>query len=854
MKNKISRIWLLSFFLLNALSCLAQSWNRDFSFLVTYSGLPPDNPLRTTLNLIADNNGVSVLSFRFNISYRATLSLTSSKDGIPVLRYKVVPKQTTGCPLFHDFRIDTLLIPTRLTAVIRVYRNQKLLDSLTQTITLGRQQVLLPVSEKMPLASLYVTFDIIGADYTQGDYQRLVQTTDEINAYYGYRRMIKELPQILQKTNEIHPEAGALFYNYAALSRMAGHMASHHFMQRLHLNKKDPLHFRRAYAAVLRKQTRMKTLTEEALKTTKPVPAMQKVDFARQYAGLSMKAVDLSEQYQPYIAGSFREYARIFPHAPEIKAIRLFAGYFDKNDKNGQATLTQEIYKDFVDAAAYYSRRQGYVSALDMLANAARFEQNFPEVRRIDVFDTLLINARDGLAASYLKVAALAMHRHNRLLADRYLKKAFESLKIYDTVISPPASKACYRRFSKGMRLMAVESRNKQQYGRAVFFLENAKKACPADSGIDALHRAVCRDFLQSKSIYFQQLINEKPVSVAYDSLMAFSGIFHKLCHDSLHVRQGSALNYPANMVFQELLAKAQRFQQDSRALQAMHYLDLARRLQHRLLMPPSETLDSLTKLTAIPYILSVIRPADMDIWQKNFAKADSIYQRSLLLARQYGVQDNPAIQQAVGALRKKIDATGCRWRLGQARLLLEKAGSDIAAYRIDEAKSRYLRAKKLYALTFACRHGNTETDSIISVYEKLFRFTEAYHNFTQQLFNEGFGKVLPQFVKLETFYRQQHIHRFGLPFTGIYDFVKNQHSEGVALEAIRYFIEKRQFKTALRYLLLLPHPEQAKAEQKEVATGYAHSEKGLPPWILKKPGFETFAKAYWKALAAKEK
>lgn len=285
-----------------------------------------------------------------------------------------------------------------------------------------------------------------------------------------------------------------------------------------------------------------------------------------------------------------------------------------------------------------------------------------------------------------------------------------------------------------------------------------------------------------------------------------------------------------------------------------MQYLNLAGQLQRRFLLSPSPLLDSLIKQTTVPYILSVIRSADLEVWRKNFGKADSVYRLSLSLSRQYGVQNNKAIQHSLNSLHEKIGTTGCRWRLGQARLLLEKTGQDLAAYRMDEARSHYLKAKQFYALTSACRNGNTETDSLLSVYEKLFRFTDAYHRLTQDLFSEGFGKVLPRFAALEQIYHRQHLERFGLPFTGMYVFVKNQHSDGMTLEAVRYFAHNGDFKTALRYLLLLSHPAQAKDEQKLIAAGFVQQNRVPEQKVLNNPAFALFAKTYWKALAAKEK
>ncbi len=170
------------------------------------------------------------------------------------------------------------------------------------------------------------------------------------------------------------------------------------------------------------------------------------------------------------------------------------------------------------------------------------------------------------------------------------------------------------------------------------------------------------------------------------------------------------------------------------------------------------------------------------------------------------------------------------------------------------QAKSYFLKARQFYAHAGSCHWDKKQTDSTFGVYEKLFRFTDEYYQLTLQLFNKGFTAVLPGFVKLEKQYQAGHLKKFGLPFTGLYPFVRSQHSEKLTMEAVQYFIQNKAFAEALRYLQLSGNVAKAKSQQKQIALGFVSKNIRPQSLILTQPEWAYFAKTYRKALAAKRK
>ncbi len=810
--------------------------------------------MASVFNQIAVNNNKSVLSLKLNLSLKAVLSLQETKDGIPLLRYQVKLQKISGSTRFRSFSIDSLLVPEKVLAEIRVYKNNLLLDSLVQVISLNQQQILLPVSYKTPLNELYVTFFVRKIIYTGNNRLRFARTAAEINHYYGYYRIIKKLPNILHESAALHPPASQVFINYVALTRLVHYIHAHHFPQRLHLARKDPLHFRRNFAAVLRKQTRMKTLSEEILDGNKPTPFMDKVVFARTYAGLSMQAVALAKEQQPFTAASFQEYARIFPNNGEKDFITTLMHYYDRNDPPGRATVAQEIYKAFIDAASLYVRKQSYVTALDFLSNAAYLEHAFTEVKCVPGFDTLLVQARDGLGSSYLKVAVIAVRSGDDRLASGYLKRAAKSLKYHHETIPPPKTAVCYTNTAEGFTNFAASAAQNSHYRQALKLLSAANKACPQLPSSIALKETVCTKMLEKKMEIIRTLLQQNQTKNAYNILLNAETEIPAICgspSDSIGKEQ---MKESAGKVFDQLLGKSRKLLTQGDIREVMAHLRKASLLQNRFLLRPSPLLDSLIGHAIEPYILSLTQDARLEIWKKHFQKADSIYRQAQDLSLLYRISNNNDIRSTLNALSDKIEIAGCQWKQEEISRLFTQANRSIKAYQIDAARSYFLKAKALHAGITSCHQNNKQLKSTFATYEELFRFADEYHRLTQQLFSKGFVAVLPGFVKLDKQYHDWHLKKFGLPFTGLYPFIKGQHSEKLIMEAVRYFIQKKEYDHALRYLQLSENPAKAKTEQKQIALGMAHTEFTPESRQLQTPAFACFAKTYRKARLAKRK
>lgn len=855
LKKNISPILLTLLLGLVTISATAQSWSQKFNLGVTYSSLNEQSRLASVFNLLASNNNKNVNNLRLQLTFGMHFSLSKTANGQVVLHYSGYGQHINGDIFFRSFKVDTLLLPKEISVEFLLLKDNHLISTLNREISTDKGEIILQLPENVSLSELSVDMQVKQMVCTQKAYARFLQTAGLINHYYGYDKIMQEMSRLLMETSEAnHPPAASFFLNYVALSRLRNYVKQHNFTVRLHLGQYDPLNFDKTFKALLRRQIRMTTLSQQMLQLNSSPDFPDKEKFTHAYVALSLKAVSLSNEHQPYVATSFNEYARVFAGNNEAAFVRQAAAYYDQNSKPGQATVPQEIYKYFIDVASLKIRQQSFVSALNFLSDAVYFENHFPGVKRIAQFDKCLIGARDGLAASYLKVAAVAAERNDNQLVSKYIQKASQSLKTYNNLIKPPAITPCYSQYAGEMLQMAETSLKQGYFHKARALLDTAYLACNKLPGIDSLRTTVCEKLLKHRLDISRKLLEQNHIIAARDTLLQIAKDYPGLCPYNSKLTQNKDVTETATAIFQQTISEGARLHNQSRNVQAIAYLNSATELQRTFSLTGPPQLDTLIAETTVPYILSIMEKANLEIWKKHFQKADSIFRLAQSLSLRYRVSENNEIKNTLDALSVKIKMAGCQWKQEKIARLFTQINQEVKAYQMAAAKSYFLKAKKLYAGAGSCHWDRSQMNGAFNTYENLFRFADEYHRLTLQLFEKGFAAVLPDFVKLEQQYQSGHLEKFDLPFTGLYQFIQSQHSESLVIKTVHYFIRNKNFTEALRYLQLSENPAKAKTEQKQIAREFVKT--GILPQdtLFEEPELAVFARTYRKDFTAKAK
>ncbi len=194
------------------ISATAQSWNQKFDISITYSTLNKQNRLTSVFNLLASNNNKNVNNLRLQFTFGMRFSLSKTANGQVILHYTGSGQQMNGNIFFRNFKVDTLLLPERLSVKFLLLKDNHLISTLNREISTDTGQIILPLPENISLSKLSVSMQVKQMIYTQKAYARFLQTAGLINHYYGYAKIMQEMPRFLLKTSEAsHPPATGFF-------------------------------------------------------------------------------------------------------------------------------------------------------------------------------------------------------------------------------------------------------------------------------------------------------------------------------------------------------------------------------------------------------------------------------------------------------------------------------------------------------------------------------------------------------------------------------------------------------------------------------------------------------------------
>jgi hypothetical protein len=829
---------------------VGQSFNNFYSRKLQYQTLNKQSLMASVFNLWAANNNENVNRITWTLGFNVHLSVTDSAQQ-SWLHYSFSEKKISGNTGFRHFNVDTLLFPQQLDGVI-ILQNARRIDTITGNLSFSGGKIRLPSPSGSPATTAIIQMQIQRLQYSRVGYNRILRKVSLINQYYGYFTIMQELPQILLPVGDADPPPSTYFLNDLLLSRLEAYIHRHHFIENLHLDAHDPLDFKKALRKLQYRQTRIHTLSQQSLQG-KP-SASDREGFTRGYVALSLRAMTLAEDHQPYIAGSYKELSRLYPASREYDFIRLVSSFYDKNSTPGEITVPQEIYQYFIDAASLKIRQQSYVVALDFLSNAAWFEQHFRTVQRISKFDSCLIQAHDGLATSYLKVSEMAFRHHDSILANRYFLKASRSLLLSTNKTDSPKTSLCFKHYARKLVQIAGQQLQQEQYHQAVSTLDSATRACRNLPTIDSLRKLVCTSWLAKKLAVSHQLLQTDSVERAANLLLGLENAGRDYCSPTAGYSIILKNNPLVHSVYKKLIQKSAALYDQGKDRQAMNLLTKARQTQVSFSLKPSAAWDSLEAQTTLPLILEITGEARLELWKKHFRHADSLYHKAQNLSLQYGVSTHPEIEESLQQVARLLSKSRCQWRAEQIRFLLRKMQQALSAYQFSTARSYYLQATKNYQRGLPCIKNLNSIDSLLQRFQVVFAFTDATHRLTQRLFHEGFAAVLPAYVKLDTQYQVLHLQDFGLPYTRLHDFVRQQHAESITLQTVHYFIQHKRFSKALAYLKLSKNIAKAKREQKQIAMGFVQKKLAPDEDDFSNPALQIFIKTYRNKISAKRK
>jgi hypothetical protein len=792
---------------------------------------------RKILASLALNNGLSLTQVKIRL--QANVFIRIQRDSIRqhLLEVKILTKHLSGKTFFRDFAIDSLLIPVSVNGLIELHQgDDTLLRYKVNLLTSGA-----PALIELP-ADLQITPDSIGAEFQidgvyYNEYSKLLfdRYAGLINFYYAYNEILEELIAGSDAVSLNKKEgATAVFIAWHEISRVNNYIAQHGFVEKLHLEKKDPAGLYNRYATAKRMEKRAATLSRQILKADKRGKLSDKKKYGAAYAQLSQQYLDRAHHLQPYLASGFEEVAQIFPSDEEKNRLAEVAAYYDVFNRLGDANTPQLIYSNFIDLAQHAFDKNQFVVSLQLLKNASQIEEWFHEVSVSESFYGLYNQSLDGVMTSYLKVSINAYKIGKFEMADKYFDKAQMIFEEFGRAYSENETDDSFLSFTEQQIELSRDLIADGEYQKAFTLLNQAQdirhcKAVHQDCRqIDTLIAAALRGMFDQK----MDVVSDWIFQEEFDSALCYlhvSKAFIDRYADYFEPFPAEDFVIPATILFETFYDRGKDILKSRQPEKALAYLLKAQEVERDYLGQQNSRLKILVYNATIPAILKEIEKAGFETWANRMHNADSIYVRAKHLQRQYQQENSEELKIAFFELEAKMEQRICvdlNYRVQNLNALIVNR---VRSGKIDLAAGFLQEANSIIENHPNCNIDGAETKKLEQKYIALFTYRQFLKKTDASVRDGKYDSAIVQFNSLTQYFSQHQLERFGVEAPSLYDFVDAAGLPGLTSEAAWYFTQTEDFMEALRYLDLLKKQGVSSWESKKlqqlVGRGIAYSE-----------------------------
>ncbi len=801
------------------------------SIEINYSSLAKTDNYAKVFSLLASNNNKSIHSIHLNILFDEIANISVRNYRYVEFNYQFSQTIIKGNIYFRDFEIDTLLLPDSVDVNIELFPEGNNPVHFVRRLSFSGGKVLLDLYGDVLFDKLSVSFDIKRLIFSQKKYKQFTEIADLINYYYSYSRLDSLVLDYFYKTvSERNPTASVIFNCWFALNRLKFYSLQHHLNRFLSLYKNDPFQLKKNQEKARRLLRRSHTLSKEIL-TVSPVSKDGK-RYVNAFVELSEKALHESQNLQPYMAESFKEFASIFPDEQQWQMMHRISEYYDNG--NSGRTL-QELFRLFVEKATALLQNNAYVEGLVLLNNASLIQNRFPIVKRSGDFINTYAGLLDGLMNSYLSVAMSARKGGNTLMFSNYFNKAIGLFSHFLKDTTFYRQHIVFPYFRDELLKLAQKENTENKTDVALNLIDKARQANGnrINSSINSAYSAVYQNYYRKY---------KKNIRIHLENHHLFQA---KILIDSIEnfVKThryflGSYLSNDANFynliysVYLEILQEGQMSFDNGKKQRATDLLFAAKDMEDRYFTFHSEDLQVLLSQSFTPIALTALHNANLEIWANRINNAKEIVKKVRRMQTDYHQQNNHQLNNAINLIEQKIIERKDLALHQKFDNLAENINSEVHARKYDKASENYKKMKALIDQKGKSLIEIEETKKIEKEYADLFVFNTKYKALKKKMFHQGVEAVIPEFAQLEDFYTVNNIAAFGLKIPGLYEFIKAQHSIEFAQSSLEYFMSIKQYIKAFSYLDLLRlwgvSPRKAKSYQQQIAKAFA--EENLQP------------------------
>jgi hypothetical protein len=786
---------------------------------------------RQLLSSLSINNIKNIHQVQIYLKADILLNVQRDKENHLFAYIKLVHPSVYGEIFFRDFLIDTILFPKVFDGSLSISTNNHQLIEIPIEILISGGVLDLDILEKYNIPTDELSFDIRIKKlfYTDQQLMEFMNTANLINSYYSYHEVLKLLIEKYSGNKLSRDNSSSeTFISWHHIHRVNSFISTYNFKNKLQLSHDDPLGFLEKHNVLVRLENRASTLFMKELEKGRRGKMLDRNVYCQKYVDISRDYIELSKKYQPNTVSAFNELVRIFPVEEDMNKVTAVAFFYDVFKITGNPSTSQLIYNNFVAMADSVLQKQEYLNALNLITNARKIETFFNKVESSFKYSEVYAGALNGLMSSFLKVSVMAYKTRNFKIAQRYYQQAQD---IYqenvDFIGNDFRAKQSFMEFLKKQLELADMMLEESYFEEAIGLLDKAK-TISEQNDIDLVNFDFSAAYKKGYVGIYTILLDSIDYHIKRQnknnslSMLLQSNEFEQ-SHSEYLKRDERVFSY-ATILFDHYMNTGLAKLNSEKPEEALEFLFEARNLNVIFQLDHAKEIDSAVSQAIVPLIIQMINKAEFEVWAKRLDEAERLKKQTENMAIKYGLIEQEDIRKALLNLNEKIDNRVCvdiQYKVDNACKI---SVNRIHSRKIEEGKIILKKADDLVSAHPECKVNRTGVDSLMQVYQTLFKYISLADSLDKLLGNAAFIDIKKLSDELQANYNANGLNEYLGEVPTLFDLMKEKGNVPEYFEAIQFHINQDEFLNAFKYLELLKKKgvsaKNTKLFQKEIGYG----------------------------------
>ncbi len=790
----------------------SKSTALESSFTLNTQTIDKESVSYEVLALLASNNGHNIHKISIPLQYKFEYSIQRISSSQYSLQMQLKKSQLASAVMFRDFNVSQWMLGGDITATVNLQ---------THTGSIRTIQIILNTANNHSASVLFEHESLSGSDMepiiridavnmNAATFKDFQEHCALINSYNAYAHVLGGFIMGWEQASFAqHDRDTELLVIHQEILRIDNQIRKHKILETLHLEKNDPLHFRKDYKRFQRIVRRVETLSKQSLENIKGSKHEASI-FAIKVAELSARYIRMAKNQQPYIASAYNEMVRMSTSSGELEFIRQVSHVY-ATGFSGKPSCALLLYDELNTLADSLSSVAKFAEAMDILKNAELIQHAFNEIEQSDYHASVYIRTMDGMMSSYLKVARMAYESGNATMALTYQEKAQSA---YDQNVSffknTKLSDAGLHTLFEAHMDLAMQRASQKAYEEAITYLNTLKNICDQRHA-QTYYKTLDSAFQQVYVAYVKQMESEAEhaliagkLDVSQVKLEQAQNLLVKQKHYLISKATTDGIQSLAYALYLEWLQDGEIYLDQKKPEKALYYFSKARKLEQLDLVVPVARLQSLISQAVLPQLFQLIEEASLDTWANRISEAEKKYQEIKSKQTTYGFENHQELNSKIKTLEDKMFSRLCVDIKYRYDAHIQQLQNSVNRGLLEEAMQHMDSAAVLASQDASCQVDKDKLRHFEQLYKYLFEFKNRYENLKQVLYTQSYWDLIPLYQDLMHFYQQHHIRRFGHQLPSFYDFVEAQNLTSLTKTTIEYYLAHEQIHLAFEYLQLI--------------------------------------------------